>query len=214
MSVRRILSVLLIIYFVVCKGVGLSVASPDEKGKIIDRLNTFQDGYTNRDTSIVNEYVHELFTEDILIIGTGANEWPKGKEEVKGIVRTDWLYWGALKLNVDEAQITVSGDVAWFALQGTSTRSFQTEEEIYQRYGLRDIGRIMEREGTNKQKLLNIIYDAAGVLLEVDQASTTFVYPIRVAGTLIKENGMWKFNQMVFSYPYPRRLILNERNAN
>ena len=120
------------------------------------------------------------------------------------------LYWGDLHLNIEEALITVSDKVAWFALQGTSTRHFKSLEDVYYRYGIRDIEHIIKSEQSNKEKLLDILQDAAGILREVNQAGTQFVYPIRVAGTLVKTKGKWKFNQMVFSYPYPRWLIQSE----
>jgi hypothetical protein len=33
------------------------------------------------------------------------------------------------------------------------------------------------------------------------------VFPIRVAGGLIREQGKWKFKQMIFSYPHPRKPV-------
>ena len=181
-----------------------------EKEEIIKVLEKFQQGYTNRDTTIVEEYVEELFTNDILIIGTGASEWCKNSDDVIKLVRNDWKYWGDLKINIGEAKIRVANNISWIAVTGTSTRNFESEEYIYDRYGFNDINRILASKNlTRKIKLLEIITDAADLLREVELTGTKFVYPIRVAGSLVKENGKWKFKQMVFSYPFPRRLIIN-----
>ena len=180
------------------------------EAEIVRALSRFQEGYTERDTSAVESYVRDLFADEILIIGTGASEWVTDLDGVERLVHSDWLYWGDLKLDIDEAIISATGKVAWFAVRGTSTRRFDSEEAIYDRYGIRDITRIMDGDRSNRLKLLDIVLDASSILREVELAGTRFVYPIRVGGTLVREGGAWKFNQMVFSYPYPRRLILSD----
>jgi hypothetical protein len=182
----------------------------DEKRKIIQVLERFQEGYTERDTSILDGYADELFTADIFIIGTGASEWPNGINEVKKLIKSDWEHWGYLKINVEDAIVSTHNDVAWFAVQGTLTYKFDSEEYIFQRYGIRDIRRILDQNKSNKLKLIEIVQDASDLLREVELTGTQFVYPIRVAGSLLKEKGKWKFKQMVFSYPYPRNLILKD----
>ena len=176
---------------------------------VIRTLESFQEGYIHRDTTLIDTFVEDLFTDDILIVGTGASEWPKGKEAVKQLVRGDWLYWGDLKLDIEHALVSTEGKVAWFAVQGTSTRSFPSEDEILHRYGINDIERILDHDKSDKMKLLDIIQDAGKILLEVETAGAKFVYPIRVVGTLVRTGGKLKFKQMAFSYPYPRQLIVD-----
>lgn len=178
--------------------------------EITQVLEMFQDGYTKRDTSIVDEYVERLFTEDVHLIGTGSSEWCDGMEDVKRIVESDWNHWGDLKLDIDKAVVRTRKDVAWFAVPGTLVRTFDTEELIYERYGVVDIKRIIEQNKSNKIKLLEVLTDVSEILMEVEKGGTNFVYPIRVAGSLVNDGEKWKFRQMVFSYPYPRRLIVEE----
>ncbi len=182
----------------------------DEESKIIQVLERFQEGYTKRDTSILDGYADELFTSDIFIIGTGSSEWPNGIDEAKNLIKWDWERWGDLKINGEEAIISTHNDVAWFAVQGTLTYKFNSEEYIFQRYGIQDIRRILDQNKSNKLKLIEIVQDASDLLREVELAGSQFVYPIRVAGSLVKEKGKWKFKQMVFSYPYPRNLIIKD----
>lgn len=183
-------------------------AGNDEE--IIKILEKFQEGYTNRDTTIVEKYVEELFSENILIIGTGASEWCDDIEDVKRLVKNDWKYWGDLRINIEEAKTRTENNISWIAVPGTSTRNFKSEDYIYDRYGINDINRILNDENLSKKvKILEIITDAADILREVELTGTKFVYPIRVAGSLVRKNGGWKFRQMVFSYPLPRRLIID-----
>jgi len=180
------------------------------KDEIIKVLEYFQEGYTNRDTSIIDQYVKNLFTEDILIVGTGASEWPSGIEACKNLVKWDWKYWGDVKIDIEKAIIRIEDNIAWIATTGTLSRNFDSKEFIYERYGVNDIKRISEKDQSNKMKLLELIDDASELLYEVEQAGTEFVYPLRIVASLVEKNGEWKFKQMGFSYPFPRKLIIKE----
>lgn len=81
-------------------------------------LQRFQDGYTLRDESKLDEFMGVFLPNDeVELIGIGAsirnqNEWFQGLVRIREIVESDWLYWGDVRLDVEHAKITVQGKVA------------------------------------------------------------------------------------------------------
>jgi hypothetical protein len=81
-------------------------------------LQKFQDGYTTRDKSKLDEFM-KLFapTDKIELIGVGASErggreWFNGHTAIREIIEGDWTYWGAVDIDVAGAKITVAGETA------------------------------------------------------------------------------------------------------
>ena len=75
--------------------------------EVCDVLQKFQDGYTTRDKSKLDEFM-QLFapTEEIELIGVGAserggNEWFNGHKAIRDIIDGDWTYWGAVDIDVE-----------------------------------------------------------------------------------------------------------------
>jgi hypothetical protein len=130
--------------------------APDSTRKeIIDQLKKFRDGYTKRDTSQVNAFMESLYSrENVLILGTNPNEIFSGYERATSLVRSDWESWGDCKFNVDSANISSAGDIAWF-----STRGY-------------------------------VEFDLSKLL----------VIPLRLTGIMVKEDGVWKFQQQQFQF--------------
>lgn len=94
--------------------------APDStRRQIIDQLNKFQDGYSRRDTSHINTFMESLYSrENILILGTMPGEVFSGYERATSLVKSDWESWGDCKFNVDSANISTMGDMAWFSTKG------------------------------------------------------------------------------------------------
>ena len=94
--------------------------APDStRRQIIDQLNKFQEGYSQRDTSQVDAFMQSLYSrESILILGTSPGEVFSGYDRATYLVQSDWESWGDCKFNVDSANISSAGDVAWFSTKG------------------------------------------------------------------------------------------------
>jgi len=97
------------------------VAILSEIQQVRSVLQKFQDGYTTRDKSRLDEFM-ELFapTEEIELIGVGASErggdeWFNGHAAIRDIIDGDWTNWGAVDIDVNGTRITVSGETAWFS---------------------------------------------------------------------------------------------------
>ena len=82
-------------------------------------LTNFQNGYTNRDTSQIDEFL-QMFSDDIKYIGIASHEFFSGKESVRDLTLWDWIKWFDLKIPVDEADIRTANNVAWFEVIGES----------------------------------------------------------------------------------------------
>jgi len=94
--------------------------APDStRMEIINQLNKFQDGYSKRNTKNIDTFMHSLYSKDnILILGTMPNEVCKGYEKATKLVKSDWESWGDCKFEIDSANISASGNTAWFSTRG------------------------------------------------------------------------------------------------
>jgi hypothetical protein len=94
--------------------------SPDSiRMEIIEQLQKFQDGYSRRDPKNIDPFMQSLYSEDnILILGTMPDEVYSGYEKATRLVKTDWESWGDCKFGIDSANISSSGNTAWFTANG------------------------------------------------------------------------------------------------
>ena len=94
-------------------------ADPEVRKQIEQKLRQFQEGYKARDTSVLAFFMDDLFSqENILILGTMPNEIYSGYNEAMDLVRSDWLYWGDVRLLIQNANISTHGNVAWISTIG------------------------------------------------------------------------------------------------
>lgn len=95
-------------------------APPSVRTEVLATLRAFQAGYVRRKPEELNSFMSHLFPEsdDILLLGTDADEWVRGYAAVREFIRTDWLKWGDFRFAVDDSIVWASGDVAWIASVG------------------------------------------------------------------------------------------------
>lgn len=130
--------------------------APDSiRMEIIEQLRKFQEGYSKRDPEELEAFMQSLYSRNnILILGTMPNEIYSGYEKAARLVATDWESWGDCIFEIDSANISSSGNTAWF-----STRGF----------------------------------------VEFDM-SKLLVIPLRLTGTMVREEQQWKFQQQQFQF--------------
>lgn len=151
----------------------------------------------------------ELFVggDELEIIGTNAAkpgdaEWCRGTQAARELVESDWEHWGDVTYDVQGAQITVRGDVAWLATTGT-VRITICEAEIYDGY-LSFVKGILEGENLDeKAKMLDILRLGNELLPGILQGEM-HIWPFRFTALAVKDNGRWRFQQMHFSFPTTR----------
>ena len=95
-------------------------APPSVRTGVLAALRAFQEGYVKRDPRELNSFMYRLFpqNDDILLLGTDADEWARGYPAAAEFIRADWLKWGDLRFAVDDSIIWSLGDVAWIASIG------------------------------------------------------------------------------------------------
>lgn len=174
------------------------VNSKAEYKEVINTLQMLQDGYIKRDVSYVDEYMKEVFllNEDLIVIGTDADELCLGVDAARGIVESDWKYWGDFKFNIDNALISVNGDVAYF-----TTKAF-LERNITDKTMLGWISSsnkyTFSSEEASKHKLLEALNDTIGYMYEMEKGET-FIVPMRFSGVLVRKDGKWLVQHLQYS---------------
>lgn len=87
---------------------------------VLAALRDFQEGYVKRDPKELNSFMNRLFpkSDDVLLLGTDADEWVRGYPAVGDFIRADWVNWGDFRFAVNDSIVWSSGDVAWIASVG------------------------------------------------------------------------------------------------
>ena len=170
--------------------------------KLLNLLKAFQDGYTTRDVSKVDEFM-ELFTPDVEIIGTngikpGVDEWYIDRSSARELVEGDWQSWGDLRLDLENASVKVNGSVGWIAI--AATVSMKIGAENYDSY-LQFIRQYIDSSDLPaEQKLHFILRGGTNTVYELRRGEQ-FVWPLRLTAVAVEDAGLWKFAQMNFSFP-------------
>ncbi|MEJ2709385.1 MAG: nuclear transport factor 2 family protein [Anaerolineales bacterium] len=177
----------------------------DAIAPVRDVLHRFQDGYTARNLSELDEFM-TLFdqSDNAELIGIGAsvrggNEWFQGAEQIREIVASDWSYWGDVSIDVENAKITVLGDVAWLSTSGelVQTQHFDEALRIY----LDQMKEMLEDERLDlDMRLMEATHFGMRRLRErhLGQGHT---WPFVFTAVLKREKGDWRFHTIHWSMP-------------
>ncbi|QUH30060.1 nuclear transport factor 2 family protein [Vallitalea guaymasensis] len=172
-------------------------------------LQKFQKGYTDKDIDNIDSYMNDLFIKDdkIITIGTSRSEWCIGLEECKGLIESDWKYWGDLVINYENAKINSEGNTAWFLTDCTISWDSEDDfdewcEDLVADY-FEEKGRYINYNQFSKMAMLNL---KLALIIKSSQGNKgkNIPFPIRLSGTLIKTNDKWLINKLHFSVPMSR----------
>ena len=167
-------------------------------------LGKFQDGYTERDPANLDTCM-ELFGPDneLEVIGTngiypGQGEWCKGRAAVRKLIKADWESWGDVLFDLEAAQISAKGDVAWLATTGTVTDVITAD---YKYEGFVEFSKnVLENdEESAKAKMLDITR-VGNQLISSLLLPETCVWPFRFTAVAVRTDDQWRFHQMQFSF--------------
>jgi heme/copper-type cytochrome/quinol oxidase subunit 2 len=94
--------------------------APDSiRKEVLVQLYKFQEGYSKRDTSLVEPFMQSLYSKDnILILGAMPGEIFKDYKSATWLVKSDWESWGDCRFAMDSANISSKDNVAWFSARG------------------------------------------------------------------------------------------------
>ena len=102
-----------------------NISEPNRQA-IEKTLKAFQEGYSLRDVSKIDDFIARTTdTASIFILGTNPNEILKGKDGAQELLYGDWTYWGSVKYDIDRLyadQITDS--IAYVVFPGNITLDF------------------------------------------------------------------------------------------
>jgi hypothetical protein len=95
-------------------------APPSVRAEVVAVLRAFQEGYIKRDPKELDSFMDHLFpaNDDILLLGTDADEWVRGNRAVGEFIKSDWAKWGDFRFAADDSIVWSSGEVAWIASVG------------------------------------------------------------------------------------------------
>jgi len=95
-------------------------ASGATRADVMRTMDAFQVGYDHRDVRLLDGFMGRLFPREgeVLLLGTESNEWVRGYDDVKRVIRNDWVDWANLRLDLNDCQVSSAGDVAWVATRG------------------------------------------------------------------------------------------------
>ena len=170
---------------------------------IMEVLHKLKDGYRKRDIEKVEDFVEELFIrgDETCILGTGTDELFLGIEQVKELLKSDWQYWGDVNIDLENIYIDKKDDVAWFATTGTLKNTFEDTNERYDNYVNFIKNKANDSELSPKQKITFINWVLALTYHQRTEKKREYLWPLRLSGVLLNDNGRWKFTHIQFSMP-------------
>lgn len=172
-----------------------------EKTAIKNLLSIFKEGYQRRNINEVETFVANTFynTDDVVIIGTGTGELEIGYNQIIELIKEDWLYWGAVDFDIDQAYIDCSKDVAWFYLPGTLSQSFKHSNERNENY-LNFINENIENTAiTAEQRIALINWVLTLTYHQRNEEQRDYRWPLGISGLALKKNGNWRIQQLHFA---------------
>jgi hypothetical protein len=179
----------------------------NNNSEILHVLQTFQDGYSDRDVSKLDQFM-ELFLpgDEVELIGIAAfarnqNEWFQGTARIREIVESDWLYWGDVKLNTAEAKVTIKGDVAWLSTVGQLLQTDEVHSDEVTGFTITQMKEILDNEKLNlRQRLVEASHYGVRRWREREKPAG-YSWPFVFTAVLTRQNGKWQFHTIHWSMP-------------
>lgn len=167
-------------------------------------LQKFQDGYTHRDLTQLDEFL-QLFepSAEVEMIGIGASkrggyEWFEGIDSIREIIESDWKYWGEVNIDVNGAKIRFHNDVAWLSTTCTLAKTDFTESIPF---FLDMVKEKLEDESKSPSERLNDIALFSTNRLSDMQRKIGHVWPQVITMVLVKHEKNWQIVELHWSIP-------------
>lgn len=170
--------------------------------EILSLLKLFQDCYTRRDVSELDNFM-DLFLPNAEVIGTngikpGVNEWYLNHDGIRNLIKEDWEAWGDFQLDMDTVSIQFRDHVGWVSASATVSKKIGSEN--YDAY-LEFIKKHIEMPNLSaEEKLLFILRGGTNTIYELRRGEN-FVWALRFTAVVVREVDGWKFAQVNFSFP-------------
>lgn len=179
----------------------------DVKEAIRQVLYRFQQGYLDRDLNKLDEFM-ELFlsSDEIELIGIGASarkefEWFQGVDQVREIIESDWKYWGDVRIDADQAKITVRDKVAWLSMTGAILQTDHIQTDELTNFTLNHIKEILENESLDPGSRLMETTHYGMRRLRERQKKAGYRWPFVITAVLVEHEKQWLFHTIHWSMP-------------
>lgn len=169
--------------------------------KIINTIKKLQEGYSNKNVKILDEFVEEIFTgkPDMTILGTSTNEFFRGPEGIKTLLKDDWESWGDLNLNIDSLKYQLINNLSFFYINGTVKYTFEHTKSRDERY-LEYVKGIINDEKIPKSQRISFANWVLTLNFHRHEGNPRdYYWPISLCGIMEKVNEKWKFSNLMFS---------------
>jgi hypothetical protein len=180
------------------------ITQADEIRNVLQR---FQDGYSTRDISQLEKFMGLFIEGDATeLIGIGAyarnqDEWFQGTARIQEIVKSDWTYWGDVRLEVGDTKITVNGDTAWLTTTGSI---FQTDHIYSDEVTEPTLDRMKEilndKSMDPRTRLVEATHFGVQRWREREKKAG-YRWPFVFTAILIKQGNLWRFHTIHWSMP-------------
>jgi len=179
----------------------------DSIAEVRQVLQRFRDAYISRDIAKLDEFM-KLFVvgNEAELIGIGASargglEWFQGAERIHEIIESDWKYWGDVRLEVEEAKITVKGDVAWLSTVGAVIQTDHIQTDKVTEFSLGQMKELLDNETISpKARLVEATHFGVRRWREREKP-TGYPWPFVFTAVLEKQEGQWRFHTIHWSMP-------------
>jgi ketosteroid isomerase-like protein len=170
-------------------------------------LQHFQDGYTARDISKLDEFMTLFIAgDDAELIGIGASarnqdEWFQGTERIREIIESDWQHWGNVKLEIKDAKITVKGKVAWLSTVGAILQTDHIHTDEVTNFSLEQMKEMLDNETISPTaRLIEAAHFGVRRWREREMP-VGHHWPFVFTAVLVKQQDQWRFHTIHWSMP-------------
>ncbi|MEG0773079.1 hypothetical protein [Clostridium sp.] len=167
----------------------------DEISKI---LQNFNKEYLCPDKEI-HIVANKYFTDaNPLIVNTDKTVC-SNEEEIKKLIKNHRACYDEMILEHENCLINSNDDVVWVVTHGIMKKEISEKDAFENTVDI--INNIFESDLNDKDKLFNIRRRIADTFKE-NARGEEYVWPFRLEGVLIRENGNWVFKYLQFSLPF------------
>jgi hypothetical protein len=167
---------------------------------LIHQLNT---AYQQRDTTSIDQLFAESFSQlpPPVIIGTSLGEICLNTQQSKELIRNDFLYWGQVALQTDNAQIFATEDGSWFHVSGTVTMEFSNDAQTNAHFFNIIDSITHDTSLSNERRLTTINWLLAHYLSYRPSGTRKDAFPLHLSGCCRQIKGKAVFRYLHFSIP-------------
>lgn len=175
-------------------------SNPSEARVAITKVLTeLQTSYLNKAID-VKAAVGNLFSsyDDTYIVDPNETPAAVGNESMEKLISEQRAKWDDMQLSIHEAIIRTYGDTALIATNGVFKRVLDSDMLLSKEWD--KIKETLQKDGKGEDKLFEAQKQIAYALKELAFGEES-LWEFRFEAVAIRENNVWKFHNLQFSYP-------------